>query len=324
MANTVVLVQVPPGLTAALKVELYPLDSDTIANTAGGDDVTVATNRLGWGTATVTEAVIGDHLYIVKLGSQRVATGYLVMLDDTEVHEHRESFTASSVIVAGPNPFFTSAGVAAANVTETNTHTDTHERTGNNWILDPDIALNGVDVCTFDFATIAGGNPAISFSIDLSLSSGGSRTIDVQIEDQANPGTWITLITISNTGGLIESYAFDLQPDWTDTGAGLVQFRIRTGGIRLGDSLEINYASVIAIADAGSIPSAIEIAIEVDRLQSTTHGDGSWRGDVVVETVIETVTTQTEFILADGPAQDDILDGFLIVIKSTANPDEID
>lgn len=69
----------PTGQT--LIVELYPHGSDTIANGAGGDSLTEATNRKGLYTATVAETLSGWHTAHVKLGGVAILVGDVKMVD---------------------------------------------------------------------------------------------------------------------------------------------------------------------------------------------------------------------------------------------------
>ena|GEM_PF-6587290 len=83
MASTPVEIQAPSGRT--LTLELYPLGSDTIANT-GGDILTEHTNRKGFYQATVTESLSGWHHVLVKDGSTPILVGYIYLTDTTSVH----------------------------------------------------------------------------------------------------------------------------------------------------------------------------------------------------------------------------------------------
>lgn len=81
MSNTPIVVSAPTGLT--LTLELYPVASDVIANTAGGDALTESPNRKGRYVATVTEAIAGDHFAVIKSGSVLIANGWVLDLADT-------------------------------------------------------------------------------------------------------------------------------------------------------------------------------------------------------------------------------------------------
>src|SRR5690606_39876610 len=83
MASTPVEIQAPSGRT--LTLELYPLGSDTIANT-GGDSLTEHTNRKVFYQATVTESLSGWHHVLVKDGSTPILVGYIYLTDTTDVH----------------------------------------------------------------------------------------------------------------------------------------------------------------------------------------------------------------------------------------------
>lgn len=78
----------PSGL--ALTVQLYPYGSDTIANGAGGDALTEATNRKGLYTATIAEAITGWHTAHVFLSGTVIAAGdvYLVAGATCRVRDH--------------------------------------------------------------------------------------------------------------------------------------------------------------------------------------------------------------------------------------------
>lgn len=77
MATTLELFA-PSGIS--LTVELYPYDSDTIANT-GGDTLTEATNRKGLYTATVAETLNGWYTVHVKLAGAVIAVGDAYVVD---------------------------------------------------------------------------------------------------------------------------------------------------------------------------------------------------------------------------------------------------
>lgn len=78
----------PSGLT--LTVELFPYSSDVIANGAGGDALTEATNRNGLYTATVAETLSGWHTAHVKLSGTVIAAGDVHMIagETCRVREH--------------------------------------------------------------------------------------------------------------------------------------------------------------------------------------------------------------------------------------------
>lgn len=73
----------PSGLT--LTVELYPEASDTIAN-GSGDSCTEATNRKGYYSATVEEALAGWYLAVFKSGSTPVGASWVLLADDTNTY----------------------------------------------------------------------------------------------------------------------------------------------------------------------------------------------------------------------------------------------
>lgn len=80
MPTTPVKFIMTSGLT--LTAEMFPDDSDSIANGAG-DSATEATNRKGLYEFSVTESLVGLHTVHVKLGSVVVAVFYADMLDTT-------------------------------------------------------------------------------------------------------------------------------------------------------------------------------------------------------------------------------------------------
>jgi len=85
MANTVVSVQLYPGLTGH-KLKLF--QADALVNSAGGDDLTAGTNNTDVYVATVTEAVTGDVYARVEDASGNVIANGAVygMADDTETY----------------------------------------------------------------------------------------------------------------------------------------------------------------------------------------------------------------------------------------------
>lgn len=88
MANTIVEIQLPSGVTATLS--LYADGSDTLANTGGADALTEQTNRKGLYLATVTEALAGLYWAKVLIGSNVLASGWVVLADDTGTYSVSE------------------------------------------------------------------------------------------------------------------------------------------------------------------------------------------------------------------------------------------
>lgn len=85
MASTPVEFFAPTGLTLTLK--LFPYGSDIIANGAGGDAATEATNRKGLYSATVTESISGWHTaHVVDGSGNLIAVGDVYLEDDTDIH----------------------------------------------------------------------------------------------------------------------------------------------------------------------------------------------------------------------------------------------
>ena len=80
MSTTPVQFTAPPGLT--LTLELYADGSDTLANSPA-DSCTEAANRDGFYTASVTEALAGEYLAVVKVGGTALLHGWATMADTT-------------------------------------------------------------------------------------------------------------------------------------------------------------------------------------------------------------------------------------------------
>ena len=99
MANTTVQIQMPSGLSSPT-LTLYADGSDTAGNTP--DTLTEPTNRKGLYQATVTEALDGMHFAKVLVGSNVVATGWVVLADDTNTYNVVDAYAdASDLTVAG-------------------------------------------------------------------------------------------------------------------------------------------------------------------------------------------------------------------------------
>lgn len=98
MASTPVEIQLPSGVTATLS--LYPLDSDTLANSGGADTLTEPTNAKGFYTATVTEALSGVYRAKVLVGSTVLATGFVNMADDTSTYRVVDDYLVAANLEA--------------------------------------------------------------------------------------------------------------------------------------------------------------------------------------------------------------------------------
>jgi len=87
MASTVVAIDGLPAGLAGMTLELYANGSDTLANDGGADALTEETNRDGYYTATVTEALTGKHYALIHLsGGAKIADGYVYLADDTSTY----------------------------------------------------------------------------------------------------------------------------------------------------------------------------------------------------------------------------------------------
>ena len=85
MANTPVEFTGPSGMST-VTLELYPYGSDMIANGAGGDSATEATNAKGIYTATVTQSITGWHRAVVKAAGTPVGVYDVLLADITAIH----------------------------------------------------------------------------------------------------------------------------------------------------------------------------------------------------------------------------------------------
>ena len=113
MASTPVEIQLPSGVTATLS--LYPLDSDTLANSDGADTLTEATNAKGFYTATVTEALEGIYRVKVLVGSTVLASGFVRLYDDATTYRVIDDYLwasgpSTTPIVPSPSPAGFSTG----------------------------------------------------------------------------------------------------------------------------------------------------------------------------------------------------------------------
>ena len=97
MANTTVQIQMPSGLSSPT-LTLYADGSDTAGNTP--DTLTEPTNRKGLYQATVTEALDGMHFAKVLVGSNVVATGWVVLADDTNTYNVVDAYADASDLTA--------------------------------------------------------------------------------------------------------------------------------------------------------------------------------------------------------------------------------
>jgi hypothetical protein len=106
MATTPVEFQAPSGMT--LTVKLYPYGSDSIANGAGGDSATEATNRKGLYSASVAESITGWHtVHIFDASSNLIALYAVYMLDTTDIRRAEEAparmYEEFAEWISGPN-----------------------------------------------------------------------------------------------------------------------------------------------------------------------------------------------------------------------------
>jgi len=87
------------------KLELYPLGSDTLANSVGGDNLIEETNRSGTYQAIVTEALIGTYEAYCLTGTNIFYLGLVDMADDILVHSIVDGITARMIFNPGAGPF---------------------------------------------------------------------------------------------------------------------------------------------------------------------------------------------------------------------------
>jgi hypothetical protein len=252
---------------------------------------------------------------ITESSPGRIANNWDFFFNNNDSQTLKVVDNVGTSVTVGPTRFYLVSRTLTAS-TEVGNVLNTGDRAnGLDWTVVPSINNSG-EYATMDFTMDPISTVAETLTIDFGLDAGGNRNVQLQVEDQTNPGTWINLVTINNTGGSVSTHNLILEPKDSDPATGLVRLRYFSTNINANDLIICSYTTAIGETDLGSVPSAAEIAIEVDLLQSANHGNGSWLGDVVSSTFISTVTSQTELNLSLGPIDDNLYNGFLIAIRS--------
>lgn len=87
MASTTVEIDLQISGLTGLTLHQFTRNTDTLVNTTGGDTLTERTNKLGWYTATVTEAVAGFvDAIALNATNDRMGGGVCFMADTTETY----------------------------------------------------------------------------------------------------------------------------------------------------------------------------------------------------------------------------------------------
>lgn len=98
MADTIIEIQLPEGLTG-LTVYLYDLDDDTTESNTGGDALTAETNATQFYRATVAEALVGDYrIHVEPSNGIGIYSGYITVADDTGTYRARDDYQVSATI----------------------------------------------------------------------------------------------------------------------------------------------------------------------------------------------------------------------------------
>ena len=148
-----------------------------------------------------------------------------------------------------------------------------------------------------DFA-IGSGNVPYEIYIVVKHSANGSRTGLWQMYN-FNLAGFETIRDLPNTG-INEIYGTQIFPSGNAAhyvdGAGNAQFRFVTDP-NTSSTVECDYATVNCLTEAGNVPTASEIAVAVELVNSAVHGHGNHEGDYTKVFEIESITTQLEFVL---------------------------
>lgn len=83
--------------------------------------------------------------------------------------------------------------------------------------------------------------------------------------------------------------------DYSDA-SGNVQFRFTTDAVST-SNMQVDFLEVTAVTEQGDIPTAAEIAAITAVTLGQIHGSGNWEGDYTKVQEIESITSQTEFVL---------------------------
>lgn len=225
-----------------------------------------------------------------------------------------------TTVLTGPVDEFSNNSTIVSG-TQGGTHTDTHALDGVQWTI---TAAGGTGINAELLYNIDSGNsgPMKSYEVYLQVSSGNNRFVTVSLYNYTTV-QFDVFRTVGDTGGSSNLLVLgSLPPDYTDTN-GDVRARFQGQNVNDGDFFGIDLASAIYEADTGSIPSASEIAYEVNQVLSTEHGDANWNGLDRLFGKIGTVTSPTQFIITNGSSFDDAYNGSFFIIQSTSNPNNL-
>jgi len=173
---------------------------------------------------------------------------------------------------------------------------------------------DGVDLDLELLFNVGVGELMVAFEVEAGLFTNGNRTATIQLRDFGG-ASFDVIKTMTDTSGNIETFLVNqLDPKYTD-GSGNVRMRFKSVDLQSGNAINVEFAQVIANINTGAIPSVPDIAIGVELLNASIHGPGNHEGLFIVTTRVDTVNSQTNLELDDGPPQDITGPGFSVIIR---------
>jgi len=260
-------------------------------------------------------SILGQPL--TETTPNRLADVFSFFYDNNDVPAIKTFNDVGSSVTFGPANFFSTARTLTT-ATEVGTHTNTAEVDGVLWAVTA-TAADAVEYATLTFTLSPITAVANTLNLVIATRTGGMRFIDISVEDKLNPGTFESLDTFGNTNGDLKITNVLLLPRHTDAANGEVTLRFGSTDFNIGDSFELDYATILAPTDNGEIPNAQENAIATAALLRSLQGEASWVGNHLLETFVKSVTSPTVVILDDGPTTPNILERHFITFENSAN-----
>ena len=258
---------------------------------------------------------------LTESSAGRIAGNWRTFYDNADAASTKVQDDIGGAVFLGPQLFKAISSSLVGGTGTSGDVTSTEIRDGVTWDVNVDNAGTYDQRLEFN---IGAGIAATAFDMDVGLAAGGMRAVAVKVEDKSNPGTFVLLFEQIDSGGLPVNHATTLLAQYTDANGDLtIQLVSSVNALGIGDDVSIDFAAMTASVEGGDVPSAVDIAIAVDVLQSATHGVGNWEGSIILETFIASVTSQTVFTLTTGPVTDDIINGLFIVVTNPTDEADV-
>lgn len=150
------------------------------------------------------------------------------------------------------------------------------------------------------------------------FNGGGNRVIYIQAYNN-DTTSWDLITSITHTYGFEVPIYFKLNSDDYTDASGKILIRFLSSNTANGDFVKIGYCRANYIDIGAQIPTLLEIIDGVNNEIDSRHGFEKYQGLDQINTSLDTINSQTEFTIYEGPSIDDAINLSFVMIQNPAD-----